>query len=96
MGISILIGWTLVGFYVFEFFEQRSLFEYITLLLIGLYVSLDIRTEWKYMWLLLLTWNVIDEIVAITFNNYYYLFLVIPIAIYVFKTTYESAVNNAI
>ncbi len=63
--VPIIIFWVLLGGYSYETFGERNLFEYITYLLIGFYVCLDIKTKWKYLIVGFLVWNVVEESVII-------------------------------
>ncbi len=61
----LIIFWILCGGYFYEFFDCRNLFEYITYLLVGIYICLDVKTKWKYLLLIVLIQNVVEESIMI-------------------------------
>ena len=77
---AVIVLWTLIGVYFFEYFGNRDLFLYITLLLLGIYVSKDIDSTLKVLWVCLLAWNVTDELGLILGHDLIsYSFLLVPV-----------------
>ncbi len=61
VGNAIIIFWCLIGFYFVELFEDRDLWEYFTLMIIGLRIFIDLKSNWRYLFVFVLVWNVLDE-----------------------------------
>jgi len=67
---AICIIWLLFGSFLYVLFGNRDLFEYITLLMFGIYISFDIKHSAKYLLIGLLAWNVIEETTLIIGNDW--------------------------
>lgn len=78
MATGVILFWVFFGTYLYTIVGYRDLFEYLGLLLIWLYVSIDIKGNWKYIVIILLLWNVTNEL-AVMFSTYWFnAFLLIP------------------
>ena len=97
--LFLIIFWTLCGAFLYGFVDgYRDLSEYVTLLLIGVYVSFDIKSQWKYIWLLLLAWNVIDETFLIFTHDdifIYFQYMKYPaLIIFSLLLLFRTTINN--
>ena len=81
----LIIAWILFIGYFYELTDTRNLFEYITYFLIGSYISFDIKTDWKYLLMFILVWNIADETALVFANDNFKLIALIPVFSFVLK-----------
>ena len=99
--LSGLIVWSLLFVYFYTWGNGGEYIElslYITMLLYTFYVSFDIKSQWKYIWLLLLAWNVIDETFLIFAHDdifIYFQYMKYPaLIIFSLLLLFRTTINN--
>jgi len=89
----LIILWILFIGYFYEFTDTRTLFEYIGFLLVGLYLSVEIKSDWKYLLIIALVWNVADEAAIVFVNESCKLLTLIPVIVYAVRKMWKHATN---